>query len=158
MSCNNGMPSSRGGGVGRLMPGGVQWFDLLDGETVIATTVSGVAFDERILECPELESMGPALQDLMVHLELRGRTGNFECQVSIQYKFEDGGWSTIGAGDVVQPLQSNDGYPAPTVYSDRSRLGRRRIRLVLQYRSAPGGAVGDRALLRIGVACRPFCC
>lgn len=156
MGCGNEVKGI-GGGT-RSLPGGVRWFELLDGEVVIATTVSGSAFDEKILECPELETMGPALADLAVHLEMRGRTGSFECQISIQYKYEDGQWSPLQANDVVLALVSADGYSAPGVFSDRSRLGRRRIRLVLQYRSATGGAVGDRAQVRIGAACRPFCC
>ncbi|NOY25826.1 MAG: hypothetical protein GXP62_08120 [Oligoflexia bacterium] len=156
MGCGNDM--QRFGGGSRNLPGGVRWFDLLLGETVIATTLGGNTFDEKVLECPELEEIGPALQELAVHLEMRGRTGNFECQVAIQYKYADGEWSQVQAGDVVLSLVSADGYPAPAVFIDRSRLGRRRIRLVLQYRTAAGGTVGDRALLRIGVACRPFCC
>lgn len=147
------------GGGGRSLPGGVRWFDLLNGETVTATSVSNTIFGELVLECPELERMGPALQDLTVHLEMRGRTGAFECQVSIQYKFEDGQWSQVQANDIVLPLVTADGYPTPSTFTDRGRLGRCRIRLVLQYRAnSTGGAVGDRASVRIGVACRPFCC
>lgn len=156
MACGN---SNSAGGGNRSLPGGVQWFDLLVGEAIIATTVSTTVFDERVLECPGLEYLGPALADLSVHLELRGRTGSFECQVALQYKFEDGEWSPIQAGDVVLALVAANGYPAPVPYSDRGRLGRKRIRLVLQYRAnTTGGAVGDRAILNLSVACRPFCC
>jgi len=86
----------------------VPWLDLLDGERVIAVTVSNAAWVERVLECPEMEYLGPALEDIVVHAEM---------------------------------------------------LGRRRIRLVLEYRAnQTGGAIGDSATLRLGLACRPFCC
>ncbi len=148
------------GGGARSLPSGVLWFELLNNETIIATTVSDTLFDERILDCAALEELGPALQDIMVHLELRGRTGAFECRVSLQYKYQDGEWGPTPPTDVVLPLVSTEDYVLSSPYSDRARLGRRRIRLVLQYRTnATGnGTVGDRGQLSIAVACRPFCC
>ena len=154
-----GLEKASGGG--RSLPGGVQWLDLLDGERVIAVTVSNAAWVERVLDCPELEYQGPALEDIVLHAEMLGRTGAFEWQVSIQYKYQDGPWSVITApGDTVMSGMNTDGYVPSPPFNDRSRLGRRRIRLVLEYRAnqTGGGAVGDSAMLRLGLACRPFCC
>lgn len=157
MGLKDGMRSGRGGAA---LPGGIRWFELLQSETITANVVSDSGWDERVLDCAELEELGPALLDMATHMEMRGRTGQFEARLVLQYKYEDGSWSTPGGSDVLLATVSSDGYPDPAVFSDRARLGRRRIRVVLQFRtkSTGGGAIGDRATLSVGVACRPFCC
>jgi len=136
----------------------VLWFPLLQREIVSAKTVSQTAWDLLPLECPRLERLGPALQDIVVHLDMQSRTGAFECQVSLQYAYDIGPWSTPLAADLVLPPVSSVGYADPSApFTDRTRLGRRRIRLALQYRSN-NGVAGDQAQLSVAVACRPFCC
>ncbi len=146
-----------GGGVS--LPGGIRWFDLLVRETVIAISVGNTVWDQKVLQCAELELLGPALQEIIVHVELRNvSTANFGCRVLIQWKYEDSEWTQPVDGDVVVAEVNAASYPAPVVFTDRTRLGRRRIRLLLQYHAKTGGVAGDKGDVSVGVACRPFCC
>ncbi|MDP2305204.1 MAG: hypothetical protein Q8P18_04175 [Pseudomonadota bacterium] len=138
-----------------------QW-ELLRRETVKAITVSGSIWDSMPITGDDFANVGPGTLDLAVHLEMRNRTGTFECRVAIQTKYLDGDWlpapGNIATADVVigsVAAIAVDGY-ARDLFSDRSRLGALQIRLLLQYRAAAGGAVGDQADLSITVVTNPL--
>lgn len=161
------LTSSAAAGSPRRLPGNVLLFSLLERETVTAVTVSDTNWDQLVLTEGSFEALGPALQDLMVHVEMRNTTGNFELRVAIQKKFLDADWSPVSgsltSADIIlgspSPL-SADGYTPSNVFLDRSRLGGLRIRLLLQYRakSTGGGVVGAKSEVSIAAACRLFCC
>lgn len=130
------------------------WYDLLLRSTLVGSIVGDTSWVTQVLECPEIEEMGPDLADVMVHLELRNPTGNFGVRVCIQYKYEDGDWSTPDSNDILLAEVNAAGYPSPTVFSDRTRLGRRRIRIVAQYHSKAGGAATDKGEVSIAIAVR----
>jgi hypothetical protein len=125
---------------------------------VTAITVSNSNWDLMVLPCDELEFLGPSLEDIVVHLELRDPSSSFGCRVVIQYKYENGDWSTVTGSDEVLAEKTTADYHIGSPFSDRSRLGRRRIRFMLQYHAQAGGSAGAKGVVSVSVACRPFCC
>ena len=133
-------------------------FDLLENETVVATVVSDSAWEERIISGEDFEKLGPGIQDIVTHYEGQNRQGNFEWKLVAQRQLSNA-WvpTTFAAADEVVPSVTGDGYNIAAPYSDRARLGVK-TRLVLQFRATQtgGGAVGDRQMLSITVAVRPW--
>ena len=149
--------SSSGGARGALH-GGVLRLVLLERTTITAITVNDTVWDQMVLHSEVLKPLGPALEDIVAHMELREVSNLFEARVCIQYKYADGPWSTIAAGDIVLAGQTTADYHISAPFNDRSRLGRLHIRLVLQYHAKAGGAAGARADCSVTVACGPRCC
>lgn len=133
-------------------------FVLLDSETVVASVVSDSAWEERVITGADFQSLGPGVQDIVIHHEGANRQGSFEWKVGIQRRLS-GAWgpTVIGASDEVVPSTTADGYSISAPYTDRARLGVQ-IRLVLLYRATAigGGAVGDRQMLSLTAAVRPW--
>lgn len=142
------------------VPGDVVMITLLERSVVAALTVSDTAWDQLVLTDESFEGLGPGVQDLVVHADLRNTTGTFECRVVLQRKHMDSDWTpapaSIGAGDVVLAVVGADGYAPIAVFNDRTRLNAAKIRLVLQYhaKATGGGAVGNKAELSLSVALR----
>lgn len=150
-----------GGGLGRRSLTGVTVLALLDHRTLTATVLDDQnAWEEEVITDAAFEQLGPHIQDLVMHPETRQLTGHFEWRVVLQRKYADGDWTPNGASitndDRVLLPQIADGYVPGGVFADRTRLGVR-IRLLLQWRTAPsgsGGAIGDKAEVSLSVALR----
>lgn len=142
------------------LPGEVVMVTLLERTVVSALTVSDTAWDQMVLTDESFEGLGPSIQDIVVHADLRNVTGTFECRVVLQRKFMDSDWTpvpgSISASDVVMAAASADGYATLAVFNDRTRLNGAKIRLILQYhaKSTGGGAVGNKAEVTLGCALR----
>ena len=141
------------------LPGNVLLFRLLERQTVIAISPSS-GWDQLVITDEVYEPLGPSIEDLVVHLELRNPSGGFECRVAVQRKLLDGDWSVVQSQDVViggTPLTTAD-YYVGTPYTDRSRMGGIRTRLLLQYHIGAGGSTGAKAELTVNAALRLFGC
>jgi hypothetical protein len=156
--CSNPSSSRRLGIIGGG-PAPVVLVPLLERDTITAISVGDSTWDQLILPCEALSESGPAIQDLVLHAEIRNLSGLFGFRVAIQRKFLDGDWlplpASISSGDLLLGEQTADGYPAPSVFSDRSRLGMQ-TRLLLQYHARNTGAAGARADLSLTLAIRLF--
>lgn len=115
-----------------------------------------------MLTGPDFESIGPMIEDIVIHAETNNLSSQFEYRVAVQRRFRNGDWTpapgAIGSGELVLSLQSADGYAiTSTPFNDRSKFGYR-TRLVLQYHSKQtgGGAVGANAELNLVAAVRFF--
>ncbi|MFZ5479295.1 MAG: hypothetical protein ACOZNI_21195 [Myxococcota bacterium] len=142
--------------------GGVITIPLLERHPLVGILVGDSNWDSMPIPCDELEELGPSIQDLTLNAEIRNLAGLFGLKIAIQRKFLDGDWlpapANIGAGDTILTEQTADGYPAPVLFADRSRLNAYRIRLLAMYRTKTGGTSGARADLSLAVSCRLFCC
>jgi len=142
------------------LPGEVVTVTLAERRVIAALTVSDVAWDQEVLTDESFESLGPSIQDIVVHADLRNTTGKFEMRVVLQRKHMDSDWTpapgSLGAGDIVLAVIGVDGYAPLAVFSDRTRLNGSKIRLVLQYhtKATGGGVVGDKSEVSLAVALR----
>lgn len=71
----------RGGCASRpplRLPGNILLFNLLERETIAALSVGANVWDQRVITGEAFERLGPALEDLVVHVEMRNTTGLFE--------------------------------------------------------------------------------
>lgn len=141
-----------------MLPGGITLIEMLCREIVTAVKVGDSVWDEKVISDEAFELTGPSIQDVVAHLELRNPANSFACRVCIQYKYLDGDWSTIGSSDVILAEQNTADCFVSTPFTDRSRLGRIRIRVVLQYHAKTGGSAGAAGQVSVSLAARPFCC
>jgi hypothetical protein len=115
--------------------------------------VASGAFDEYVLTGADFASLGPALQDLVIHAEGVNFGANFSYRVALQYRYRLGGWQDAGT---VLPLQTSGNYVIGAPFVDRTKFGRE-LRLVLQTQVTAGSSVQQRGTLSVSVAARVFC-
>lgn len=160
----NGSDCEGPSGSPRRLPGNVLLYTLLERHTITAVSVGDSTWDQLVLTEGSFETLGPALQDLVVHVEMRNTStaALFELRIAIQKKYLDADWiplsGSVGAGDLLISSLTTDGYTPSNVFNDRSRLGGMRIRLLLQYHAKTGGTIGAKSEVSISAACRLFCC
>jgi len=126
---------------------------LCETRTFYALTISTTAYDLHELTGPELLELGPAIQDLVIHVEASNMTANFNYNIGIQHRFISGAWSTptpLFLNDI-----TSDGYQISDPFSDRREFGMQ-TRIVLMANVTAGGAAGQSADLSIAVAVRFF--
>ena len=127
-------------------------YDLCEDQPYSATSlVAGGLLDEYVLTGKDFESIGPGVQDLVIHAEGDNFTANFTYQVALQYRFKNGPWQSA----TVLALQTAGTYVIGTPFTDRSKLGMR-IRLVLQTQVSAGGVSAQHGNLTIAAAARFF--
>ena len=159
MSCSDQPPTASPlppwRAAARRRPGGlaaVVLYDLCEDQPFTATSlVASGLFDEFVLSGRDFESIGPGVQDLVIHAEGDNFTGNFSYRVSLQYRFKNGPWQTA----VVLALQTSGVYVISNPFTDRSKLGMR-IRVVLETQVTAGSSSAQHGNLTISAAARFF--
>jgi hypothetical protein len=127
-------------------------FDCLNNETVQA--VSDTEKTQIVLTGPDFAEVGPALDDLIAHVECTNFGTNIKYDVVLQKRYKDG--PSIDAGS---PLlngiapSTDPSYQISTPFADRQQFGMQ-IRLVLRVYYTASGSVGERADFSVAVAAR----
>lgn len=136
------------------MQSSVIMFDLCEEEIFASNSlVTTPAFDEFVLTGTDFESIGPSLQELLIHAEGSNFTANFSYRVLLQYRYRNGPWqsgATLPLG-----LQTSATYLIGAPYTDRTTFGRC-IRLLLQTQITAGSTLQQRGGLTISAAARVF--
>lgn len=109
--------------------------------------------DEYVLTGQELESLGPALQDIVVHSECSDITQNFSYKFQLQWKYNNGGWQSVD----LSPFSTSGGYTITVPFADRTTFGIRVRVVMLCFVEAGGsGDVVEQATMNISVAARLY--
>ena len=138
--------------------GNVAVFELLSEHQVITTTLeSSSSWDLLVLTGPEFESLGKAIQDIVIDYEVSNIIADFQFFVAIQSKYRNGDWgpalSGLVDGDCLVGTASapitQAAYKIGAAYTDRTRFGVL-SRLVMFHRAkTSGGGTG-----RVGASAR----
>lgn len=150
--CKNNDATSRTQARRRPGNSSVILLDLTRDRVFSATSpVASALFDEHVLTGAEFESLGPGIQDIVVHAEGDNFTANFTYQIGLQFRFRNGPWTTVN----VLPLQSSGAYAISSPFTDRTKLGMR-VRLVLQTQVSAGTSNPQHGNLNLAAAVRMF--
>lgn len=176
MACNDndlGGSSSRIARPRMFRGGGgsnVAIFELLNEQQVITTTLeSSSSWDLLVLTGPEFESLGKAIQDIVIDYEVSNIIDNFQFFVAIQSKYRNGDWgpalSGIVSGDCLVGTSAapvtQAAYKIGTAYTDRTRFGvLSRLVMFHQAKTTGGGTgrVGSSARISMQAAVRFWGC
>lgn len=150
MGCND-RPSAVGGGFSSVV-----LLTLLQDETITATVASDTEWEERVITGVDFRDLMPGTDNITVHHEGYNRVGDFEWQIVIQKRLAQGwGPTNFGANETVVATVGADGYVIAPPYSQSAHMGIE-SRLLLRYRTASTGSVGDRQTLSVIAAIRPL--
>lgn len=118
----------------------------------VATTESEWA--QYVLTDESFERLGPTLQDIVAHAEVRDLTAKFRYKLVLQYRFSNGDWQD--GGELLSASTAGAaGYTIGTPFNDRQKFGVR-IRVVLRAALDSGGNAGERGTLSVSLALRFF--
>jgi hypothetical protein len=127
----------------------VLWFDLATERTFEATQAIGgtPAYNEYILTGAEFESLGPYIQELMIHTEGRDFSANFSYDLILQYRY-DNAWVSQS---LLTAFVTTTTYTI-TQYTTRTKFGKN-MRLVLRTQINSGSTI-QQGILSLGIAAR----
>jgi len=110
-------------------------------------------FDDIVLTDSEFASIGPAIQDIVVHAEGQNFTGAFRYKISLQSRYRNGPWSSTD----LLPNSTSEQYQISTPFDNRQAFGvETRIVLRLSVDTAGSGNVAESGVLNITAAVRFF--
>ncbi|MFT7520999.1 MAG: hypothetical protein ACI9MC_003150 [Kiritimatiellia bacterium] len=126
---------------------------LTETKTFYALTISDNVYDLNELTGPEFVHLGPAIEDIVVHVEATDMSASFRYNIGIQHRFTSGAWST--PVKLFSTDNTSTGYNISPIFNNRGEFGVQ-TRLVLMTNVVTSGAAGESADLSIAVAVRFF--